>query len=188
MPRRGAIAILLTTGALAFLLSFRTPDTGPAARPGHVAAVGQAAPGATTIPAATPAARAAAPPVAIERPRASAPPAATATPGAAPASPGAAAAASYRDGTYTGTGVQIRWGVVQVQVTIAGGAITDVTAVQLPNGDRRTDRISQAVEPMLREEALTVQSGNVDVVSGATYTSMAYAQSLQAALDQAAGG
>jgi uncharacterized protein with FMN-binding domain len=40
---------------------------------------------------------------------------------------------------------------------------------------------------MLRSEALQAQSAQIDLVSGATYTSMAYAQSLQSALDQAGG-
>ena len=85
----------------------------------------------------------------------------------------------------TGTVVGTRWGVVQVQVTIAGGVITDVTALQLPDGDQHSAQLSQRAEPQLRSSALAVQGANVDIVSGATYTSLAYAQSLQAALDSA---
>jgi uncharacterized protein with FMN-binding domain len=84
--------------------------------------------------------------------------------------------------------VQTRFGPVQVQVTIASGKISDVTALQLPNDRQRSAEISQIVEPMLRSEALTAQSAQIDLVSGATYTSDAYARSLQAALDQAAHG
>ena len=79
-----------------------------------------------------------------------------------------------------------RYGDVQVQVTISGGAITDVTALQLPSGDGHSSRISEAVEPMLRSEALQAQSASIDLVSGATYTSTAYRESLQSALDAAA--
>jgi uncharacterized protein with FMN-binding domain len=71
------------------------------------------------------------------------------------------------------------------KVTISGGAITDVTALQLPSGDQHSADISSRVEPLLRSSALVVQGAEIDVVSGATYTSLAYAQSLQAALDAA---
>ena len=69
-------------------------------------------------------------------------------------------------------------------MTIENGQITDVTALQLPSGGR-SGQISREVEPMLRSEALSAQSANIDGVSGATYTSDAYARSLQAALDDA---
>ena len=64
--------------------------------------------------------------------------------------------------------------------------MTDVTALELPSRDGRSSRISQAAAPILREEALTAQDANIDLLSGATYTSRAYEQSLQSALDQAA--
>ena len=91
-------------------------------------------------------------------------------------------------GTVTGSVVQTRFGSVQVQVTIAGGKISAVTALQLPSDRQRSAEISGIVEPMLRSEALTAQSAQIDLISGATYTSDAYAQSLQSALDQAAHG
>lgn len=77
-----------------------------------------------------------------------------------------------------------RYGSTQVQVTITNGRIISVTALQLPTGGR-SGQISQYVEPVLSSEALSAQSANIDIVSGATYTSEAYAQSLQSALDQA---
>jgi uncharacterized protein with FMN-binding domain len=84
--------------------------------------------------------------------------------------------------TVTGPTVSTRWGPVQVQITVANGKITDITALQLPTGGR-SGRISQTAEPQLRSQALTAQSAAIDGVSGATYTSVAYARSLQAALD-----
>jgi uncharacterized protein with FMN-binding domain len=84
--------------------------------------------------------------------------------------------------------VQTQFGPVQVQVTIANGKITNVTALQLPSDRQRSAYISGIVGPMLQSEALTAQSAQIDLISGATYTSDAYAQSLQAALDQAAHG
>jgi uncharacterized protein with FMN-binding domain len=92
--------------------------------------------------------------------------------------------ARYRDGTATGSVVTTRYGDVQVEVTISGGVIVDVTALQLPDSDGRSRSIASQAEPILREEALTAQSANIDLLSGATYTSDAYAQSLQSALDQ----
>jgi uncharacterized protein with FMN-binding domain len=80
---------------------------------------------------------------------------------------------------------QTRWGPVQVQVRIGGGKITDVTALQIPNGNRRDLEINSYAVPQLRSEALTAQSAAIDVVSGATVTSEGYINSLQAALDSA---
>jgi uncharacterized protein with FMN-binding domain len=85
----------------------------------------------------------------------------------------------------TGAIVSSRYGNTEVQVTIANGQITAVTALQLPSGGR-SGQISSYVEPILSSEVLTAQSANIDIVSGATYTSQAYAKSLQSALDQAA--
>jgi uncharacterized protein with FMN-binding domain len=98
---------------------------------------------------------------------------------------GGTTSGAYADGTFTGSLISTRYGDVQVQVTTAGGAISDVTALALPDRDGHSVRISQAAEPLLREEALTAQSAQIDLLSGATYTSDAYVQSLQSALDQA---
>jgi len=92
--------------------------------------------------------------------------------------------ASAGAGTYTGAVVQDPFGSVQVQITLAAGKITNVTALKLPTGGR-SGYISQTVAPILQGEVLTAQSATIDSVSGATYTSEAYTQSLQSALDQA---
>jgi uncharacterized protein with FMN-binding domain len=181
MPKRGAIALSLTTLALVLLFSFKTPDA-PLATGRSAAIVASAG--------AAPAATAGAPAAPLSAPG----PAATTGPGAtvAPAPSAAPAAVSggttLRNGTVTGPVVQTRFGPVQVQVTISAGKITDVTALQLPNDRQRSAEISQIVEPMLKSEALAAQSAQIDLVSGATYTSDGYAQSLQSALDQAAHG
>jgi uncharacterized protein with FMN-binding domain len=80
--------------------------------------------------------------------------------------------------------VSTRYGNVQVEVAVANGAIKDVSALLLPTG-RRSGSISDYAAPILRSEALASKNGAIDTVSGATYTSQAYAQSLQAALTQA---
>lgn len=87
-------------------------------------------------------------------------------------------------GTATGAAVFVRWGTVQVRVTAKQGRITAITALQLPNNDGRSVSISQQVEPMLMKQALTAQSAHIDGVSGATFTSYGYQQSLQSALDK----
>jgi len=190
MPKRGAIALSLTTVALILLFSFKTPDTGTLSAGRNVALV---APVATSAPASAGAATAAG--GAASPPRSTASPAASPASQAAGAAPTATAAPAARsggtalaNGTVTGPVVQTQFGPVQVQVTIANGKIADVTALQLPSDRQRSAYISGIVGPMLQSEALTAQSAQIDLISGATYTSDAYAQSLQAALDQAAHG
>jgi uncharacterized protein with FMN-binding domain len=87
-------------------------------------------------------------------------------------------------GTVSGSTVNTRYGPVQVSVTIENGKLTAVTALQLPSGGR-SGEISNEVGPILSSQALSAQSANIDGVSGATFTSSAYAKSLQAALDAA---
>ena len=86
--------------------------------------------------------------------------------------------------TVTGTLISTRYGPVEVQVTVVKGKVTAISAVALPSGGR-SGMISQYAAPILTQEALTAQSANIDLVSGATYTSLAYEKSLQAALDKA---
>jgi uncharacterized protein with FMN-binding domain len=88
-------------------------------------------------------------------------------------------------GQLTGSTVQTPFGNVQVQVTLQNGQITDVQTLQLPSGGH-SSQVSRYAAPQLRSEVLQAQSSQVDSISGATYTSQAYQQSLQSALDQAA--
>lgn len=101
------------------------------------------------------------------------------------ASGSGSASRSVKDGTYTGQTAQTQYGPVQVQITVAGGKLTDVTALQLTNSDGRSVMISQHAAPILRQEALQAQSAQIQAVSGATFTSEGYTTSLQSALDQA---
>jgi uncharacterized protein with FMN-binding domain len=87
--------------------------------------------------------------------------------------------------SVTGQVVQTRYGPVQVRVTVTDHRITDVTPLQLPQGSGHDQQIDQQAVPQLRSEALAAQSARIDIISGATYTSDGYAQSLQSALDQA---
>ncbi|MFJ5532204.1 FMN-binding protein [Streptomyces sp. NPDC093261] len=103
--------------------------------------------------------------------------------GAAGGSGGSGAAGGTK--TVTGNSVQTRWGPVQVRVTVTSGRVTDVTAVDYPRDNPRDQEISSYALPQLRREVLAAQSANIDTVSGASYTSEGYRQSLQSALDSA---
>ena len=87
--------------------------------------------------------------------------------------------------TVTGDTAQTQWGPVQVRITLKNGKITDVTAVQSPSDNPRDQEINSYALPELRSETLAAQSAKIDTVSGATYTSDGYRQSLQSALDSA---
>lgn len=91
----------------------------------------------------------------------------------------------YKDGTFAGTQVDAYWGVVQVKAIIRGGKISDVQFIQYPSDRRTSQRINNIAMPDLTQEAVQAQDANVDIISGATLTSEAFAQSLQAALDHA---
>ena len=106
-------------------------------------------------------------------------PAATQTPTPTPSSTG------LKNGTFTGSAVSNPFGNVQVQVVVAGGRITDVKVVQSPNDNPQSAYIASVAMPLLRQEVLQAQSAQIDILSGATYDSQSYAQSVQSALDMA---
>jgi uncharacterized protein with FMN-binding domain len=86
--------------------------------------------------------------------------------------------------TALGDPANTRYGVAQVRVTVSGGKITKVEAVQLQNSDPKSVAISSYAEPILQQSVLSKQTAAVDTVSGATYTSLSYEASLQSALDK----
>ncbi|GAB2733723.1 FMN-binding protein [Sinomonas soli] len=105
--------------------------------------------------------------------------------GSGTASQATAGAQAKAQTTYAGQAVSTRYGDVQVQITVQNGKITDVAALHLTDAEMRSQMISANAAPILRSEVLQAQSANVQTVSGATITSDAYLQSLQAALDAA---
>jgi uncharacterized protein with FMN-binding domain len=157
LPKRGAISALLTAIGVVLLINFKTPSQQGLAAFNRQTVTGTTNTDGTASAGGTP------PPTATVPPTAAATPATT---------------------TVTGPAIAYFYGTAQVEVTLENGAITAVTAVQLPN-EGRSGWISQQVEPMLRSEVLSAQSAQINLISGATYTSAAYRQSLQAALDQA---
>ncbi|MCY1717034.1 FMN-binding protein [Microbacterium sp. SL62] len=116
-------------------------------------------------------------------------PSASASSGSSSTSSGSTSAqtssSGLTDGTYTGQAADTRFGPVQVQITVSGGAITDVQVPQYPSESGRDQQINSRALPVLVKETVQAQSAQVDMVSGATYTSTGYRTSLQSALDQA---
>ena len=171
--RSAALALsFITTSGLAY--AFAATDTGasasiaePAGVVGSSIAVAPAA--ATTTPIApTPATPATTP---------------ATTPTTTPAT---TAMASTTPTVVNGASVGNRYGDVQVQATFAAdGTLTNVDVIQAPSRDGQSVQINNYAVPRLNSEALTAQSANVHTVSGATYTSIGYEQSLQSAIDVA---
>jgi uncharacterized protein with FMN-binding domain len=95
------------------------------------------------------------------------------------------ASAQKQSSTVTGPTVNTQWGPVQVQLTVKGGTITDVSVLKYPNANGRDIQIANYALPILIQDTLDAQSANINMVSGATFTSYGYLQSLQGALDQA---
>ena len=91
----------------------------------------------------------------------------------------------YKDGSYTGSVADAFYGYVQVKATISGGKITDVTFLSYPNSHDTSRYINSQAMPMLTQEAIAAQSANVNLIGGATDTSLAFKQSLGSALAKA---
>ncbi|WKT89101.1 FMN-binding protein [Microbacterium maritypicum] len=98
---------------------------------------------------------------------------------------GATSGTGLVDGTYTGDSSQTRYGPVQVQITVSGGQISDAQAIHYPDSNGRDRQINGTAIPRLVSETLQSQSDQIQMVSGATYTSDGYLSSLQSAIDQA---
>jgi uncharacterized protein with FMN-binding domain len=104
------------------------------------------------------------------------------------ASPSSKAKSSSGSGaakTVTGAAWPTIYGPVQVRITVSGGRITAVTAIEYPSGTSRDTQINQFAIPQLNAETLAAGNAQIDAVSGATYTSQGYIGSLQNALDKA---
>lgn len=92
---------------------------------------------------------------------------------------------AYTDGSYTGSAADAYYGSVQVEAIIRNGQLADVKFLQYPNSHSASVYINQQAMPYLTQEAIQAQSANVNGVSGATFTSQAFTQSLASALSQA---
>ena len=92
---------------------------------------------------------------------------------------------TYKDGEYTGSVADAYYGNIQVKATIQNGKISDVQFLQYPSDRHQSVQINTSAMPILKQEAITAQSSNVDIVSGATDSSQAFIQSLAYALNLA---
>ena len=92
---------------------------------------------------------------------------------------------AYKNGTYTGSVADAYYGNLQVNATISAGKITKVTFLQYPDTHGTSVAINQQAMPYLQQEAIQSQTADVQIISGATFTSQAFIQSLGAALSQA---
>ncbi|MFI6990221.1 FMN-binding protein [Nonomuraea wenchangensis] len=99
--------------------------------------------------------------------------------------PGASSGAGSGDKVVTGDVATTRWGPVQIELVLAGGKVAGIRVLQAPDGNHRDIAINSQALPTLNDEALAAGSAQIDAVSGATYTSEGYVQSLQSALDRA---
>lgn len=97
----------------------------------------------------------------------------------------ATSSSQYKDGTYTGSVADAFYGNVQVAAIILNGKITAVDFIQSPNENPNSIYVNQQADPYLKQEAIQAQNSNVSVITGATLTSEAFAQSLANALNQA---
>jgi uncharacterized protein with FMN-binding domain len=158
MIRRVVLLTTGTIGGVAVVLSHHPPQLQP------VAAVGSATPAPVSTNAPVPGATKT-PTTPITKPT----PATTAKP------------ITGKTGNFTGDNVRTAYGPVQVRITVNAGTITAVDALRFPNGDRRSQSISQQAVPYLVQQTLTTKSANVVGVSGASYTSRGWRTSLASA-------
>jgi uncharacterized protein with FMN-binding domain len=102
----------------------------------------------------------------------------------------AAAPAPPAPGVRVGTGPLLTtpFSSIQVRAELTRGRLTGVRTLSLTGADAHTQALNARAEPILREEALRAGSADIDVVSGATYTSESWIQSLRAAIRDARRG
>lgn len=110
---------------------------------------------------------------------------ASSTPTAQAASSASTRSTTKKARTYTGQVAQTAYGPLQVAVEVSGGSISKVSVLQYPDSSPRDAQINSYALPILVDETVKAGSADIQMVSGATYTSNGYQQSLQSALDQA---
>jgi uncharacterized protein with FMN-binding domain len=175
--RRITPVILATVAGLGVLATFKTSP----ATPGKALTFARAADRTPASGAAPPRSSTSAPTTVP----ATADPVPTTTPGTQPSTAAPAPTTTPARRTFTGGDYPNQYGDVQVQVVVQGHRVVDVQPLALPYDHQRSAEISQQAAPILRQEALQAQSAQIDLLTGATFTSESYAESLQSALDRA---
>lgn len=167
--RRAVLTLIATVAIVVGLLHYKTTSAPRSLR----IALGSAAPGSGSGASPTPAASGAPSP---------GDPTGTTQPSPSPTTAGPPAGQTR---TITGPVEENQFGPVQVQITVSGSHITAVKTLELPTDRARSAYISSVAGPMLTQEATQAQSANIDSISGASFTSYSFAESLQAAIQQA---
>ena len=161
--KRSPIVISVTVAGLAGVLAFHT--TPAALSPGALPAADGGQPAAPAGPAPS------------GHRSSSGRPAGAASPA------GRAAGTSGQTRSAVGSGVDYSYGVMSVKVTVSGTRILDVGIASIDDGGNpHSESIDQQAVPVLEQEAMQAQSANIQAVSGASYTSAGFTQSLQSAL------
>jgi uncharacterized protein with FMN-binding domain len=163
-PRRWRGTILFVVILIVLGLTIGLRLLGSGAAPGGVSALASPSPSGTA---------------ASPQPSPSAAPTSSSAPAPSPA-PAAPAAPRTIDGDPE----QTPYGAIQVAVTFSGTTITSTRELQSPNEGGRSGEINSYAAPSLKKEVISAQSARIDTVSGATYTSQGYAQSVQSAIDK----
>jgi hypothetical protein len=107
-----------------------------------------------------------------------------ASPGRAGGSTAGPAQAAGPTRRVTGVVEQYGYGELAVTVTVRGSQITGVSVPLLRTAEPYSQQLAAQVLPMLKSEVLAAHGARINAVSGATYTSQAYADSIQSALDK----
>ena len=108
----------------------------------------------------------------------------TPTPAKTP-KPSKAPTGTLKDGTYDGDAIKFKFGTAQVEIVVSGGVITEVKALKLPTAGGYTKRVTTFFQTDIPARVVADQGWKISNISGATYTSRAYSQSLQSAINQA---
>ena len=159
--RRAVLAFLGTAASLVMLLSFKSHSTSIATPPAAIGAPNPTTPTSTASSATH-----------------------TSRTGSTSSSSATSSSASATK-TVSGDAADTRYGPIQVRITVTNGKLTNATATEYPTQDPLDYQINSYAIPQLNQEAVAAGNAHIDVVSGATYTSDGYAQSLQSALDKA---
>lgn len=160
--RRSPIVIAATLAGVAGVLTFHTK------KPATIVSAPASGSSSTTTPPAT-----------------STPASGSTSGGGSSASGAGSSTTAPAGGTRSATGktVPYGYGELAVKVTVNGSKITNLKIVTLATAESYSQQLAQQVIPMLQHEVMQAQSAQIQSIAGATYTSEAYAQSVQAALD-----
>ena len=158
MPKRGLITLILSLAALRLIVAYSPPG-------GDIGSVDPSTDpsvGPSVEPSATP----------------------TTAPTKSP-KPTKAPTGALKDGTYDGDAIKFKYGTAQVEIVVSGGVITEVKALKLPTAGGYTKRVTTFFQTDIPARIIADQGWKISDVGGATYTSRAYSQSLQSAINQA---